>query len=99
MLRLDASHGEGGGQILRTALSLAVARGRSVALTGIRAHRPRPGLQPQHLAVVRALATVSDAEVTGDQLDSTELTFAPRQLRGGSYRFDVGAVKGSAGSV
>lgn len=70
-----------------------------MALTRIRARRPKPGLQPQHLTVVRALAAISDAEVTGDALDSTELTFFPRTLRGGSYRFDVGAVKGSAGSV
>jgi RNA 3'-terminal phosphate cyclase (ATP) len=49
--------------------------------------------------VVRALAAISDARVTGDALDSTELTFIPRALSGGDYRFDVGAVRGSAGSV
>ncbi len=73
--------------------------GRPVQLTGIRARRSRPGLQPQHLTVVRALQAMSDAEVAGDALDSTELAFAPRALRGGEYRFDVGAIKGSAGSV
>ncbi len=99
MLRLDASRGEGGGQILRAALSLAVALRRPVTLSNIRLRRPRPGLQPQHLAVVQALAAISDAEVAGDRLDSTEVTFSPRMLRGGSYRFDVGAVRGSAGSV
>ncbi|MBI4561029.1 MAG: RNA 3'-phosphate cyclase [Candidatus Rokubacteria bacterium] len=99
LLTLDGSHGEGGGQILRTALALAVARRVPLTLTRIRARRPKPGLQPQHLTVVRALAAISDAEVKGDGLDSTELTFLPRTLRGGSYRFDVGAVKASAGSV
>jgi RNA 3'-terminal phosphate cyclase (ATP) len=99
VLAFDASHGEGGGQILRTALSLAVTLHRPVALTRIRARRPRPGLQPQHLTVVRALAAISDAEVAGDSLHSTELTFSPRTLRGGRYRFDVGAITGSAGSV
>jgi RNA 3'-terminal phosphate cyclase (ATP) len=99
LLTLDASYGEGGGQILRTALSLSVTEGVPVALTGIRARRPKPGLQPQHLTVVRALAAISDAEVKGDALDSTQLSFVPRTLRGGSYRFDVGAIKGSAGSV
>jgi RNA 3'-terminal phosphate cyclase (ATP) len=99
VLSLDASHGEGGGQILRAALSLAVVLGRPVALTQIRACRPKPGLQPQHLAVVRALTAISEAEVSGDTLDSTELRFSPRTVRGGSYRFDVGAVRGSAGSV
>jgi RNA 3'-terminal phosphate cyclase (ATP) len=98
-IALDASHGEGGGQILRTALALAVAVGRPVTLTNIRLRRPKPGLQPQHLATVRALATISEAEVDGDQPGSTSLSFAPRALNGGAYRFDVGAVKASAGSV
>lgn len=89
MLNLDASHGEGGGQILRTALSLAVLCRRPVTLTRIRAGRPKPGLQPQHLTVVRALPTISDAQVGGDRLDSTELRFIPRALRGGNYRFEA----------
>jgi RNA 3'-terminal phosphate cyclase (ATP) len=99
MLTLDASHGEGGGQIVRTALSLSVALRRSVTLDRIRTRRPKPGLQPQHLAVVQALATVSDASVEGDALNSTRVAFFPRTLRGGDYSFDVGAVRGSAGSV
>jgi RNA 3'-terminal phosphate cyclase (ATP) len=96
---IDASHGEGGGQVLRTALSLSVALGRPVILRDIRARRRRPGLQPQHLTVVQALAAISDAQVTGDTLDSTEVAFAPRTLRGGSHHFDIGAIRGSAGSV
>jgi RNA 3'-terminal phosphate cyclase (ATP) len=99
MMVIDASHGEGGGQVLRTALSLSVARGRPVTLRQIRARRPRPGLQPQHLTVVRALAAISEALVSGDALDSTEVTFVPRTLRGGSYDFDIGAIRGSAGAV
>jgi RNA 3'-terminal phosphate cyclase (ATP) len=99
ILEIDGGHGEGGGQIVRSALALAVALRRAVRLTRIRARRPRPGLQPQHLAVVRALAAVSRAEVQGDALGSTEIRFAPRDLRAGEYRFDVGAVRGSAGSV
>ena len=70
-----------------------------VSVTRIRQRRPKPGLQPQHLTVVRALAAISEAEVEGDALDSTELTFVPRALKGGTYRFDVGAIRGSAGSV
>jgi RNA 3'-terminal phosphate cyclase (ATP) len=99
MVVLDASQGEGGGQVLRTALSLSVALGRPVTLHHVRARRPRPGLQPQHLTVVRALAAISDAQVEGDALDSTEVTFVPRALRGGDYDFDIGAIRGSAGSV
>jgi RNA 3'-terminal phosphate cyclase len=99
LLTLDGSHGEGGGQILRVALALAVATRRPIRLVRIRAGRPRPGLQPQHLAVVRALTAVSGACVSGDALGSTELTFEPRRLEGGSYRLDIGAVRASAGSV
>jgi RNA 3'-terminal phosphate cyclase (ATP) len=99
MIALDASYGEGGGQVLRVALGLAVALGRPVTLTDIRIRRRKPGLQPQHLAVVRALAALSAAEVTGDQLDSMDLTFVPRTLEAGTHRFDIGAIRGSAGSV
>lgn len=99
VLALDASHGEGGGQVLRTALALAVALGRPVTLDHIRLRRPRPGLQPQHLTVVRALAVIGDAQVVGDRLGSTALSFTPRRLRHGDWRFDVGAVHASAGSA
>jgi RNA 3'-terminal phosphate cyclase (ATP) len=98
-LTLDAAHGEGGGQVLRTALALAVALGRPVTLERIRLRRPRAGLQPQHLTVVRALATISAALVEGDRLGSTALSFTPRRLGHGDWRFDVGAVLASAGSV
>jgi RNA 3'-terminal phosphate cyclase (ATP) len=94
-LTLDGSHGEGGGQILRTALSLAVAVTRPVTIVNVRAGRPRPGLQPQHLTAVRALAAVSDAEVEGAELGSTALRFVPRRIGGGMYRFEVG----TAGAV
>jgi RNA 3'-terminal phosphate cyclase (ATP) len=99
VLTLDGSHGEGGGQILRTALSLAVLFGRPVSLTRVRAGRPKPGLRPQHQTVVRALAAISDAEVGGGALGSTEVRFVPRTLHGGDYHFDIGAIRGSAGSV
>jgi RNA 3'-terminal phosphate cyclase (ATP) len=99
LLTIDGSHGEGGGQVLRTALALAVTLGRPVHLTAIRIRRPKPGLRPQHLAVVRALAAIGDAEVEGDAPGGTELRFTPRTLRGGEHRFDIGAVQASAGSV
>jgi RNA 3'-phosphate cyclase len=98
-LLIDGSYGEGGGQILRTALGLAVALRQPVRLIDIRARRPKAGLQPQHLTVVRALREIGAADVTGDALGSTTLTFVPRGLRAGDYRFDVGAMTGSAGSV
>jgi RNA 3'-terminal phosphate cyclase (ATP) len=98
-LWFDGSYGEGGGQLLRTALALAVALARPIRLQGIRARRRKPGLQPQHHTVVRALAAISDAVVEGDEIGSTAVSFTPRGLRGGEYRFDVGAERGSAGSV
>jgi RNA 3'-terminal phosphate cyclase (ATP) len=76
-----------------------VALRRPVVLEKVRLRRPRPGLQPQHLTVVRALAAIGDARVEGDRLDSTALAFTPRALRAGDWRFDVGEVRASAGSV
>lgn len=87
---IDGSRGEGGGQILRTSLSLAAALGLRVRIVGIRARRPKPGLRAQHLAAVRAAAAVCDAKVRGDKPGSLELSFAPGRAHGGSFRFDIG---------
>jgi len=95
VLVIDGSYGEGGGQILRTALSLSALLGRPVRITNIRARRPRPGLQPQHLACVQALQRITSARVSGAHLDSTELEFFPGKVRGGSYTVNIG----TAGSV
>lgn len=95
MIEIDASFGEGGGQILRSALSLSVITGKAMRLTSIRAHRPQPGLKPQHLKAVEAAALISDALVVGAALGSQALTFEPQSLNGGEYVFDIG----TAGSV
>lgn len=89
MLDLDASFGEGGGQILRTALALSVTTQTPVYLYNIRAKRPNPGLAPQHLACVQALATISNAKVEGAHLGSTTLTFSPEQPQPGNYHFSI----------
>ena len=102
VLILDGSYGEGGGQILRTALSLSATTGRAFRLFSIRTGRHNRGLLPQHLSAVRALATITGATVSGDQLGSTELCFSPTHPPiTGSYIFDVAetAQRGSAGSV
>ncbi len=99
MLHLNGSHGEGGGQLLRTSLSLAALLGEPVRITEIRAGRAKPGLRPQHLTAVKALTQITRAEVAGDTLGSRELTFRPRTLQGGKYFFDVAERTGSAGSV
>jgi RNA 3'-terminal phosphate cyclase (ATP) len=99
MLHLDGSYGEGGGQILRTALSLAAVTGVPVRIERIRAGRPKPGLRPQHLTAVQALARVSQAEVAEAHLGSQALSFKPRVLKAGHYLFDVAEKTGSAGAV
>ncbi len=90
MIEIDGSLGEGGGQVLRSSLTLSVLTRQPVRLTNIRARRPKPGLQPQHLAAVKAAAAISTAQVEGMFQNSTALTFAPGDVRAGDYRFDIG---------
>jgi RNA 3'-terminal phosphate cyclase (ATP) len=102
MITIDGSYGEGGGQVLRTSLSLSVLTGQPVLLERIRAGRRKPGLQAQHLTGVLAAARLCDAELEGARLHSTVLNFSPRRPpQPGEYRFDVAEQRkgGSAGSV
>ncbi len=96
---IDGARGEGGGQIVRTSLALSVLLGTELTLFNIRAGRARPGLQPQHLAGVRAAAAISQAEVDGAAVGSTGIRFIPRGLTPGEFLFDVAEERGSAGSV
>src|SRR5437588_2459730 len=75
MIDLDGSFGEGGGQILRSSLTLALLTGQSFRLRNVRARRVRPGLQPQHLTCVRAAAQVGAAQTAGASVGSATLTF------------------------
>lgn len=98
---IDGSYGEGGGQILRTSLSLAAITGQPLRL-GIRAGRKKPGLAAQHLTAVRAAATICQARVRGDALGSMTLEFIPTSsVQAGKYTFDVTEARegGSAGTV
>lgn len=99
VVRIDGSFGEGGGQILRTSLALSCAIGKPVEISNVRKERKNPGLQPQHLTAVMAAASIAAAEVQGAELSSTALRFRPNRTIGGTYRFDVSARKGSAGSA
>ncbi|ECF4922992.1 TPA: RNA 3'-terminal phosphate cyclase [Salmonella enterica subsp. enterica serovar Vietnam] len=94
MIALDGAQGEGGGQILRSALSLSMITGQPFEISGIRAGRARPGLLRQHLTAVLAAKEICGAEVSGDELGSQWLRFAPGKVRGGEYKFAIG----SAGS-
>lgn len=95
MLTIDGSLGEGGGQILRTALSLSLVTGQPFRIHHLRAGRPKPGLQAQHLVAVQAAATVGQAEVEGAVKGALELEFRPRAVTPGEYHFSVGTA-GSA---
>jgi RNA 3'-terminal phosphate cyclase (ATP) len=90
LLELDGSQGEGGGQILRTALSLSICANTPLRIVNIRARRKKPGLMRQHLTAVRAAAEICGAAIEGDEIGSRELRFAPGSVRGGDYRFAIG---------
>lgn len=90
MLTIDGSFGEGGGQILRSSLGLAMVTGRAFRIAKIRAGRRKPGLMRQHLTAVRAAAQISQADVRGAELGSLELEFHPGPIRPGEYRFAIG---------
>lgn len=101
-LFIDGSHGEGGGQILRTSLTLSAQLGRPIRIGNIRAGRKNPGLAAQHVTSIRAAAALCDAAVAGDELGSLDLSFSPRTpVRAGYYDFDVAAARegGSAGAT
>lgn len=90
MLQIDGSMGEGGGQVLRSALALSILSSQPVHLTNVRAKRDKPGLQPQHLKSVEAAAAICGGQVQGAMLNSQELIFEPGEVHSGRYRFDIG---------
>jgi RNA 3'-terminal phosphate cyclase (ATP) len=102
MLVINAAYGEGGGQILRTALTLSSLLAQPTRLENIRAGRKNPGLAAQHLTAVKAAAAICAAEVSGAKLGSTQLTFTPQHPpRPGTYEFNVAEARqgGSAGAA
>ena len=95
MITIDGSEGEGGGQVLRTALALSLVTGTPFRIEKIRAKRPRSGLLRQHLTAVQAATKIGNATVEGDALGSAQLTFTPGPVVPGDYHFAVGTA-GSA---
>ena len=98
MLTIDGSQGEGGGQILRTALALSLVSGAPFTIEKIRGGREKPGLLRQHLTAVNAAVAVGEAEAEGATLGSQTLVFRPRAVKPGDYRFAIGTA-GSTGLV
>ncbi len=94
-MKLDGSYGEGGGQILRTAVALSAVTGKPVEINNIRKVRPKPGMAAQHVKAVESAASICDADVTGCSLRSTHLSFNPGKIKGGAYDIDIG----TAGSI
>ena len=95
MIEIDGSFGEGGGQVLRTAVALASVLEKEIRVFNIRAGRAEPGIRPQHMTGVKAAAQLSSAEMKGFEVGSTEFVFRPGKLRSGHFAFDVG----TAGSI
>lgn len=95
-VNIDGSQGEGGGQILRTALALSLVTGKPFAIEGIRAGRKKPGLMRQHLACVMAAAEVSRAKVDGARTGSLSLRFEPDRIAPGDYSWRIGSAGSSS---
>lgn len=95
MLEIDGSQGEGGGQIVRSALALSLVTGKAFTINNIRAGRARPGLMRQHVTAVKAARNISGAKVVGADIGSLTLTFKPGKVQAGEYQFSI-STAGSA---
>lgn len=96
LVTLDGSSGEGGGQILRTALSLSLLTGRPFRIVNIRANREKPGLRPQHLKAVQAAAELAGSRAEGASVGSRELTFRPAPYTPRDLALDIGTAGSTA---
>jgi RNA 3'-terminal phosphate cyclase (ATP) len=95
MIEIDGSHGEGGGQILRTAVALSAITGEDIHVTNIRRNRPKEGLKPQHLVSIETAAMLCDADIKGVFPGSTDIYFSPSEIKGVGETISIG----TAGSI
>src|SRR5215831_4423157 len=94
-IRIDGSFGEGGGQIIRTAVTLSAITGKPIEIENIRKNRKLPGLRPQHLTGIRILSKICKAKVEGMHVNSTSLKFFPSD----GLNLDIAEDIGTAGSI
>lgn len=94
-MQVDGSYGEGGGQILRTAVAFSALTKKPVKITNIRANRPNPGIKPQHYVAIKSIKELCNAETGELEIGSSNLKFMPGDIKGGEYKFDIG----TAGSI
>ena len=95
MIKIDGSQGEGGGQILRTSVSLAAALGEPITIDNIRSNRPKPGLRPQHLHSIQTIAKLSNSTTEGLDLNSTKISLHPNNISSKNLDINIG----TAGSI
>ncbi len=95
VIEIDGSEGEGGGQIIRSALALSLVTGRAFAIHKIRAKRDKPGLKHQHLTACKVAARVGCAQIEGAEVGSRDLAFRPSGIFPGVYHFDVQTAGGT----
>ena len=88
-LKINGAHGEGGGQIVRSSITLSCITNQPIHLENIRKNRKNEGLKPQHLAAIKILKKISNAKVIGDTLGSTELKFIPGEIKNLELNEDV----------
>ncbi|WP_310599815.1 RNA 3'-terminal phosphate cyclase [Desulfobulbus sp.] len=88
-IHIDGGMGEGGGQVLRSALALSAGLGKPFSIVGIRRSRRKPGLRKQHLCAVNAVAALCRAKCSGVRIDSDCLSFEPGPVQPGEYLFDI----------
>ena len=94
-LKINGEHGEGGGQIIRSAITLSCITKQPIHLENIRKNRKVIGLRPQHLTAIKIIQKITNAEVIGAEIGSTELKFIPGNVKSLELIEDVG----TAGSI
>ncbi len=98
MIEIDGSVGEGGGQVIRTAIALSAVTGKPCRVFNIRKGRPNPGLKAQHMEAIKAVQHLCNARVSGLSIGSTEITFTPEKIKSGEININI-QTAGSIGLV